>query len=64
MPRHGQGPERADMASVLESDEAEGDEDEENGLLVHMPPEQEGGIAAQCHGADESVPGRTVEKFQ
>lgn len=41
MPRNRQRSEGAEVPTVLEGDETEWDDNEENGLLVHMPAEEE-----------------------
>lgn len=58
-----EGAEGAEVASVFEGEEAEGDDDEEDGFLVDMPAEEEGRVAAECEGADEVVPGRSEEEL-
>jgi hypothetical protein len=60
---NGEGLEGGEVAAVAEGDEGEGDDDEENGLFVHVPPEEEGRVAAEGDGADEVVPGRAAEEF-
>lgn len=63
MSRNGEGSEGAQIATVLERDEGEGDYDEQNGLLVDVPPEEEGSIAAECNGANEGGPARVEEEL-
>ena len=48
--------EGAVVSPIFERDQAERDDDEEDGLLVHVPAEEEGGVAAESHGADEGLP--------
>jgi len=62
--RHGQGPEGAEIPAVLQGDEAEGDDDEEDGLLMDMPPEEERGVSAEGDSPDEVVPGGLDEQLE
>lgn len=48
--------EGAVVPAVFERDQAERDDDQENGLFVHVPAEEEGGVAAESDGADERLP--------
>ena len=61
--RDGQRPERAQVAPVAQRDEREGDDDEQDGLLVNVPAEEERGVAAQRDGAYEAVPRRIYEEL-
>ena len=45
MPCHGQRPEGTEISAVFECEQAEGDDDQEDGLLVDMPSEEEGCVA-------------------
>lgn len=56
MASHGEGSGCAEVSSVLEGDKAEWDDDEENGLFVDVPPEEEGGVSAKRERANEGVP--------
>lgn len=56
MPRYCERAKRAEVAPVFERDQAERDDDQENGLFVHVPAEEEGGVAAESDGADERFP--------
>lgn len=58
-----EGPESTKVATVFECDETEWNDDEEDGLLVNVPAKKEGGVGAECGGADEYLPGRVEEKF-
>jgi hypothetical protein len=53
VPRYGERAEGAEIPSVSESEEAEGDKDEEDGFLVDVPAEEKGGVGAEDDGADE-----------
>lgn len=63
MAGYGQGTEGAQMASVLERDEAERDDDEEDGLFVDVPAKQKRGISTQRDGPYEAVPGGQPEQL-
>lgn len=56
MARDGKRTEGAEVAAIAESDERGGDEDQENGFLVDVPAEEEGGVGAEGGGADEGGP--------
>lgn len=64
MSRDRKGSECSQIAPVLEGDEGKRDDDQENGLLMDVPPKQERRIPAQRHGPDERVPCRVAEQFQ
>ena len=51
-------PEGAEIASILESEQAEWDDDKKNCLLVDVPAEQERSIAAESDCRNEVVPCR------
>lgn len=53
---HRQRSKCAKVPSVLERDQAEGYDDQKNGLLVDVIAEQEGRVSAQSHSADKVVP--------
>lgn len=53
---HCQRSECAEVAAVLECDQAKGDDDQKHGFLVDVPAKEERGIAAQSNCADECVP--------
>lgn len=61
MPRNCQRSECAEVATVLEGDKTEWDDDEENGFLVHMPAEEERCIAAEGDRTDKSIPTAWLE---
>lgn len=61
MSRHSQRPERAKVTPVLQSDQAEWNDHQQNGLLVDVIAKQEGRVAAQCYSSDEVVPGGVHE---
>lgn len=63
MPRDGEGTEGAEITAVFEGNEREGDDDEQDGFLVDVPAEKEGGVAAEGYGADECFPGWVEEEF-
>lgn len=54
-----QGTERTKMPPVLESDQAEGNNDEENGFFMNMPSKEERRVAAESDCSNESIPVRT-----
>lgn len=58
-----QGSEGAKVTPVFESQEAEWDDDEQNGFLVHVPAEEKRGIAAKRHGCNKGLPRGLEEKF-
>lgn len=59
----GQGSEGAKIPTVLECDEGEWDDDEQDGLLVDVPAEEERGVPAERNGADEAGPGGIEEEL-
>ena len=61
MARNRQRSEGAEVATVLEGDETEWNDDEENGLLMHMPTEEEWCIAAEGDRTDKRIPTAWVE---
>lgn len=56
MTRYHQRPEGAQMSSVPECDETEGNNDEQNSLFVDMPPKEKGCIPTKSDGTDEGFP--------
>ena len=58
MAGYGQWSEGAEVSSVLESNQAEWDNNKQYGFFVNVPPKQEGRITAEGDSADECVPGR------
>lgn len=58
-----QGPEGPKVAPVFECQEAEWDDDEQDGLFVHVPAEEKRGIAAKRHGRNKGLPCGLEEKF-
>lgn len=55
--------EGTEVATVFEGDEGEGDDDEEDGLFVDVPAEEEGGVATEGDGTDEGIPCWIEEEF-
>lgn len=55
--------EGTEVTTILECDQTEGNDNEEDGLFVHMPAKQEGGIATESDRSDKSIPRRTQPKF-
>lgn len=53
--------EGAEVATVLEGDETEWNDDEENGFLMHMPTEEEWCITAEGDRTDKGIPTAWVE---
>ena len=58
-----QWPEGAQVASVFQGEQGERDKYQENGFLVYVPAEEEGGIGAERESGDEGVPGWREEEF-
>lgn len=56
MARNSQRPEGAQVAAVAQRNQREWDYNEQNRLLVDMPPKEERGIAAERDGTDEVWP--------
>jgi hypothetical protein len=44
---YGERTEGAEISTVLECEQAEGDDDKEDGFLMDMPAEEKGGVAAE-----------------
>lgn len=63
MARHRERTESAQVTSVFEREKAERYDDEEDGLFVDVPAEQERCVAAQCQCSYEVVPGRANEEL-
>jgi len=62
MASNSQWPKCAEVATVLESDQTEGNDDQKNGFLVHMPAEEEGCISAESQSSYKYLPvGTCVE---
>lgn len=61
MSRNRQRSEGAEVATVLEGDETEWDDNEENGFLVHMPAKEERCIATEGDRTDKGIPTAWVE---
>ena len=57
-----EGSECAEVTTVFEGEEGEGDEDEEDCFFVDVPAEEEGGVGAEGEGANKCGPGRVEEK--
>lgn len=49
--------EGAEVSSVFEGEQAEWYDDQKDGFLVDVPPEEEGCIAAERNGGDKGLPG-------
>jgi len=58
-----QGSESPEVAPVFERQEAEWDDDEQDGLFMHVPAEEKRGIAAKRHGRNKGLPSGLEEKF-
>jgi len=57
-----QGAKRAEEPAVMQRNQAERDDDKKNRLLVDMPAEKEGRVAAERDCADERFPSRFIEQ--
>lgn len=44
------------MTTVVEGDEAERNYDKQDGFLMNVPAEEEGGVGTECGGCDEVGP--------
>lgn len=56
MTGNGQWSESAEVSTILQSDEAEGDDDQKNCLLMDVPAEKEGGVSTKCHCSYKCLP--------
>ena len=63
MTSHSQWAESSQIPTVLERDKAEGDDDQQDSLLVNVPTEQERGVPAKSDSPDETLPGRPHEEL-
>lgn len=61
MASDGEGTESTKEATIAESDEGGGNEDQQDGFLVNVPAEEERGVGTESGGANEGGPGG-VEK--
>lgn len=50
------GTKSAEVPAVFEGYQAEGNDNQEDSLLMDVPPEQERGISAESDSAHESIP--------
>ena len=64
MTRHSQRSEGSQEAAIFQCKQAEGNDDEQDRLLVHMPAEKERRIATERDGRNEVVPSWPEEEFQ
>lgn len=60
---HSQWAEGAEMATVVERDQAERNDDEQNRFLVNMPAEEERGVSAESGSCHEIGPCRAQEEL-
>jgi len=51
------------VAPIFERQKAEWDDDEQDGLLMHVPAKEKRSITTKRHGTDESLPGRLEEEL-
>lgn len=63
MTRHCQGSECTKISSILERNEAEGNDDKQDSFLVNVPTEQERRITAECGCSNKGMPARAEEEF-
>lgn len=60
---YGQGSESTQVPTVFERQQAERNDNEEYGLLMDVPTEEERSVGAEGDGRDESVPGWLEEEL-
>ena len=60
---HSQWAEGAEMATVVERDQAERNDDEQNRFFVDVPAEEEGGVSAESGSCHEVRPCRPKEEL-
>ncbi len=58
----GEGAESTEISAIAEGDKGCGNEDQQNGFLMDVPAEEEGGVGAEGGGADEGGPGGVEEE--
>jgi hypothetical protein len=58
---YGERAESSKVSTVVECDQAEGDDDKENGFLVDVPAKEERGVGTKGGSGDEVGPCRTEE---
>lgn len=63
MTRDDEWPECAEVSSVPEGDQTEGDNDQQDGLFMHVPAKEERGITTQRHCSDKVFPRRSFEEL-
>lgn len=56
-----QGSECTKESTVVERNQAEGNDDQEDGFLVNVPAEEEGRVTAECDCAHKRLPRWLVE---
>ena len=60
---HSEGSEGAEVATVVERDQAERNDDQQNRFLVDMPAEEERGVSAESGSCHEYRPCRSKEEL-
>lgn len=63
MASDGEGAECAEVSTVFEGEEAEGDDDEKDGFFMDVPAKEKGGVATEGEGTEEGVIGGVEEEF-
>ena len=63
MPSNSQGAECTERSPVLQGYQTERDDDKQDRFLMHMPPEEERGVAAEGDRANENFPSWLDEKL-
>ena len=63
MPRDSQGPERTQIATILQGNETEWYYNKKDCLLVNVPAKQKRGVATQSDCANKCLPARLEEEF-
>lgn len=61
MPSNCEGAESAEVATVLQGDETEGDNNQKNRFLVYMPTKEERCVTTQGNCTNECIPATRVE---
>ena len=51
------------MTSIFKRQETEGNNDEQDSLLMHVPAKQKRGIATKRYGRNKCLPGRLEEEL-
>ena len=57
MPCHSKRTEGTEVSSIFDRDQAEWDDNQEHGFLVHVPAEQKRCVCAKGDGAHKELPG-------